>query len=116
MTEPVTTHLRAPGRHINPEEDGFREAVEAGITTVMSTRVAPISWEAAPCPKPAADSSTSGCCENAGIKAARANLVYSSEESAQHPHGQRRPAAEAGGSRELHGQSSGRGRLRLPRT
>lgn len=36
MTEPVTTHLRALDA-INPEEDGFREAVEAGITTVMST-------------------------------------------------------------------------------
>lgn len=36
MTEPVTAHLRALDA-INPEEDGFREAVEAGITTVMST-------------------------------------------------------------------------------
>lgn len=35
MTEPVTTHLRALDA-INPEEDGYREAVEAGITTVMS--------------------------------------------------------------------------------
>jgi len=36
MTDPVTTHLRALDA-INPEEDGYREAVEAGITTVMST-------------------------------------------------------------------------------
>lgn len=35
MTEPVTTHLRALDA-INPDEDGYREAVEAGITTVMS--------------------------------------------------------------------------------
>lgn len=35
-TEPVTAHLRALDA-INPEEDGFREAVEAGVTTVMST-------------------------------------------------------------------------------
>lgn len=36
MTEPVTTHLRALDA-INPEEDGFREAMEAGVTTVMVT-------------------------------------------------------------------------------
>lgn len=36
MTDPVTTHLRALDA-TNPEEDGYREAVEAGITTVMST-------------------------------------------------------------------------------
>lgn len=36
MTDPVTTQLRALDA-INPEEDGFREAVEAGITTVMCT-------------------------------------------------------------------------------
>lgn len=36
VTDPVTTHLRALDA-INPEEDGFREAVEAGVTTVMST-------------------------------------------------------------------------------
>ena len=35
MTDPVTAHLRALDA-INPDEDGFREAVEAGITTVMS--------------------------------------------------------------------------------
>lgn len=35
MTDPVTAHLRALDA-INPEEDGYREAVEAGITTVMS--------------------------------------------------------------------------------
>ncbi len=35
-TDPSTPHLRAIDA-INPEEDGFREAVEAGITTVMST-------------------------------------------------------------------------------
>ena len=34
MTDPVTAHLRALDA-INPEEDGYREAVEAGITTVM---------------------------------------------------------------------------------
>ncbi|MTI94109.1 MAG: amidohydrolase [Firmicutes bacterium] len=36
MTDPATPHLRALDG-INPEEDGFREAVEAGVTTVMST-------------------------------------------------------------------------------
>lgn len=36
MTEPVTCQLRALDA-INPEDDGYREAVEAGITTVMST-------------------------------------------------------------------------------
>ena len=35
-TDPVTAHLRALDA-INPEDDGFREAVEAGVTTVMST-------------------------------------------------------------------------------
>jgi imidazolonepropionase-like amidohydrolase len=36
ITEPVTAHLRALDA-INPSDDGYREAVEAGITTVMST-------------------------------------------------------------------------------
>lgn len=36
ITDPVTSQLRALDA-INPLEDGFREAVEAGITTVMST-------------------------------------------------------------------------------
>lgn len=35
-TDPNTAHLRALDA-INPEEDGFREAVEAGVTTVMCT-------------------------------------------------------------------------------
>lgn len=35
-TDPSTPHLRAIDA-INPEEDGFREAVEAGVTTVLST-------------------------------------------------------------------------------
>lgn len=36
MTDPVTCQLRALDA-INPQDDGYREAVEAGITTVMST-------------------------------------------------------------------------------
>ncbi|MDD2282954.1 MAG: amidohydrolase [Eubacteriales bacterium] len=36
ITDPVTSQLRALDA-INPQEDGYREAVEAGITTVMST-------------------------------------------------------------------------------
>jgi imidazolonepropionase-like amidohydrolase len=36
MTDPVTSQLRALDA-INPQDDGYREAVEAGITTVMST-------------------------------------------------------------------------------
>lgn len=35
ITDPATPHLRAIDA-INPEDDGFREAVEAGVTTVMS--------------------------------------------------------------------------------
>lgn len=35
MTDPATPHLRAIDA-INPEDDGFREAMEAGVTTVMS--------------------------------------------------------------------------------
>lgn len=35
-TDPVTAHLRALDA-INPADDGFREAVEAGVTTVLST-------------------------------------------------------------------------------
>ena len=36
MTDPVTSQLRALDA-INPLDDGYREAAEAGITTVMST-------------------------------------------------------------------------------
>ncbi|HCX78260.1 MAG TPA: amidohydrolase [Firmicutes bacterium] len=36
ITDPVTSQLRALDA-INPQDDGYREAVEAGITTVMST-------------------------------------------------------------------------------